>query len=97
MLRITQITSEKKNKRLMLKVYQAKFRKSYQYCFLNKQFIVRLIFFARKWKHTSTALRLTLVGRGGGGGAILNQNFRNLKVLHSIPDLPTTGNSSASK
>ena len=94
MLRITQITSEKKNKRLMLKVYQAKFRKSYQYCFLNKQFIVRLIFFARKWKHTSTALRLTLVG---GGGAILIQNFRNLKVLHSIPDLPTTGTSAASK
>ena len=60
LLSITQITRKKKNKRLMLKVHQAKFRKSYQYCFLNKQFIVRLILFARKWKHTSTALRLTL-------------------------------------
>ena len=53
--------------------------------------MVRLIFCARKWKQASTALHLTL------GSAILNQNLRNLKVLHSIPDLPTTGNSDASK
>ena len=59
---MTQIIREKKNKRLMLKLYQAKFRKSYQYCFLSKQIIVRLIFFARKWKYTNTALPLTLVG-----------------------------------
>ena len=63
---MTQIIREKKNKRLMLKLYQAKFRKSYQYCFLSKQIIVRLIFFARKWKYTNTALPLTLEGWGGG-------------------------------
>ena len=68
LLCITQIICEKKNKRLMLKVYQAKFRKSYQYCFLSKQIIARLIFFAHKWKHTSTALRLTLEGGEGGAG-----------------------------
>ena len=96
---MTQNIREKKNKRLMLKLYQAKFRKSYQYCFLSKQIIVRLIFFARKWKYTNTALHLTLEGWGGcgSGGAILNQNLRNLKVLHSIPDLLETGNSAASK
>ena len=97
---MTQIIREKKNKRLMLKLYQAKFRKSYQYCFLSKQIIVRLIFFARKWKYTNTALPLTLEGWGGGGGsggAFLNQNLRNLKFLHSIPDLLETGNSAASK
>ena len=96
---MTQIIREKKNKRLMLKLYQAKFRKSYRYCFLSKQIIVRLIFFARKWKDTNTALPLTLEGWGGGGsgGAFLNQNLRNLKFLHSIPDLLETGNSAASK
>ena len=56
----------------------------------------RVIFFARKWKHRSTTLPLT-VGGGGGGGAILDQNLRNLKVSHTIPDLPTTRNSAASK
>ena len=56
---MTQIIREKKNKRLMLKLYQAKSRKSYQYCFLSKQIIVRLIFFARKSKYTNTALPLT--------------------------------------
>ena len=97
---MTQIICEKKNKSLMLKAYQAKFRKSYQYCFLSKQIIVRLIFFARKWKYTNTALPLTLEGWGGwggSGGAFLNQNLRNLKFLHSIPDLLETGNSAASK
>ena len=96
---MTQIICEKKNKSLMLKAYQAKFRKSYQYCFLSKQIIVRLIFFARKWKYTNATLRLTLEGGGRGvsGGAILNRNLRNLKVFHSIPDLPATGNSAASK
>ena len=64
---MTQIIREKKNKSLMLKAYQAKFRKSYQYCFLSKQIIVRLIFFARKWKYTNTALRLTLEGGARGG------------------------------
>ena len=36
-------------------------------------------------------------GGGGSGGAILNQNLQNLKVLHSIPDLSATRNSAASK
>ena len=78
---MTQIIREKKNKRLMLKLYQAKFRKSYQYCFLSKQIIVRLIFFARKWKYTNTALPLTLEGWGWEQGCNSKPESSKFKIF----------------